>query len=208
VAKFQSICILLALAAQNNWHMHQMDVNSAFLYGDLEEELYMEQPEGFVEPGMEDMVCLLLKARYGLKQASWVWYQRMHAVLLEFGFKQSWADHCVYYLHRDGETCILFLYVDDNGILSSSFALIIEVKEFLKSRFFMKDLGEAEYILGIQIIRNADRTSITLSQCSYMHTILQRFKMEHCAPVLTPIEPGLCLEPLSAGLQPSGYGKY
>jgi hypothetical protein len=92
--------------------------------------------------------------------------------------------------------------VDDNGILSSSFALLVEVKEFLKSRFSMKDLGEAEYILGIQIIRNAERTSITLSQRSYMHTILQRFKMEHCAPVLTPIEPGLCLEPLSAGLQP------
>jgi hypothetical protein len=101
VAKFQSIRILLALAAQNNWHIHQMDVNSAFLYGDLEEELYMEQPEGFVEPGMEDMVCLLLKALYGLKQVSWVWYQRMHAVLLEFGFKRSLADHCVYYLHRD-----------------------------------------------------------------------------------------------------------
>jgi hypothetical protein len=79
-------------------------------------------------------------------------------VLLEFGFIRSWADHCVYILHRDGETCILFLYVDDNGILSSSFALVVEVKEFLKSRFSLKDLGEAEYILGIQIIRNADRT--------------------------------------------------
>jgi hypothetical protein len=70
VAKFQSIRILLALAAQNNWHIHQMDVDSAFLYADLEEELYMEQPDGFVEPGMEDYVCLLLKALYGLKQAS------------------------------------------------------------------------------------------------------------------------------------------
>jgi hypothetical protein len=202
VAKFQSIRILLALAAQNNWHIHQMDVDSAFLYADLEEELYMEQPEGFVDPGMEDYVCLLLKALYGLKQASRAWYQRMHTVLLEFGFVRSWADHCVYILHRDGETCILFLYVDDNGILSSSFALVVEVKEFLKSRFSMKDLGEAEYILGIQIIRNADRTSITLSQRSYMHTILRRFEMEHCKPVLTPMEPGLRLEPLPAGSQP------
>jgi hypothetical protein len=66
----------------------------------------------------------------------------------------------------------------------------------------MIDLGKAEYILGIQIIRNADRMSMALSQRSYMHTILQRFEMEHCAPVLTPMEPGLCLEPLSAGLQP------
>jgi hypothetical protein len=96
-----------------------MDVDSAFLYADLEKELYMEQPEGFVEPGMEDYVCLLLKALYGLKQASRAWYQRMHTVLLEFGFMRSWADHCVYILHRDGETCILFLYVNDNGILSS-----------------------------------------------------------------------------------------
>jgi hypothetical protein len=161
VAKFQSIRILLALAAQNNWHIHQMDVDSAFLYADLEEELYMEQPEGFVEPGMEDYVCLLLKALYRLKQASRAWYQRMRTVLLEFGFVRSWADHCIYILHRDGKTCILFLYVDDNGILSSSFALVVEVKEFLKSRFSMKDLGEAEYILGIQIICNADRTSIS-----------------------------------------------
>jgi hypothetical protein len=185
VAKFQSIRILLALAAQNNWHIHQMDVDSAFLYADLEEELYMEQPEAFAEPGMEDYVCLLLKALYGLKQASRAWYQRMHTVLLEFGFVRSWADHCVYILHRNGETCILFLYVDNNGILSSSFALVVKVKEFLKSRFSMKDLDEAEYILGIQIIRNVDRTSITLSQRSYMHTILRRFDMKHCKPVLT-----------------------
>jgi hypothetical protein len=79
---------------------------------------------------------------------------------------------------------------------------VVEVKEFLKSRFSMKDLGEAEYILGIQIIRNADRMSITLSQRSYMHTILRRFEMEHCKPVLTPMEPGLRLEPLPAGSQP------
>jgi hypothetical protein len=91
----------------------------------------------------------------------------------------------VYYLHQDSKTCILFLYVNDNGILSSSSALVAEVKESLKSRFSMKDLGTAEYILGIQIIYNADRTSITLSQRSYMHTILQRFEMEHCKPVLT-----------------------
>jgi hypothetical protein len=97
------------------WHIHQMDVDSAFLYADLEEELYMEQHEGFVEPGMHDYVCLLLKVLYGLKQASRAWYQRMHTVLLEFGFICSWAAHCVYILHQDGKTCVLFLYVDDNG---------------------------------------------------------------------------------------------
>jgi hypothetical protein len=70
VAKYQSICILLALAAQNNWHIHQMDIDSAFLYADWEEEHYMEQPDGFVKPGMEDSVCLILKVLYGLKQAS------------------------------------------------------------------------------------------------------------------------------------------
>jgi hypothetical protein len=79
---------------------------------------------------------------------------------------------------------------------------VVEVKEFLKSRFSMKDLGEAEYILGIQIICNADRKSITLSQRSYMHTILQCFEMEHCKPVLTPMEPGLCNEPLPTNAQP------
>jgi hypothetical protein len=83
-----------------------------------------------------------------------------------------------------------------------SFALVVEVKEFLKSMFSMKDLGEAEYILGIQIIRNADRMSIMLSQRSYMHTILRHFKMERCKPVLTLMEPGLRLEPLPANAQP------
>ena len=126
----------------------------------------------------------------------------MHAVLKEFGFIRSRADPCVFVLNRGTEQVMLFLYVDDNGITGSSLPLILEVKEFLKSKFSMKDLGLAEYILGIQIVRDAQQQTMALSQRAYFEQVLRRYGMEDCSPVKTPMEPGLKLEPLPAGATP------
>jgi hypothetical protein len=106
VARFESLRLLLALAALEDWEVHQMDVKSAFLNGVLDEEIYMEQPQGFTSTGNETKVCRLLKAIYGLKQASRTWNSHIHAALTELGFKRTVADAGVYVKHqREGDGC-------------------------------------------------------------------------------------------------------
>ena len=113
VAKFASIRALLALAAIYDLEIHQMDVKTAFLNGDLEEEIYMVQPEGFVVSGKEQLVCKLNKSLYGLKQASRAWYQKMDQALLDVKFHRLQADSCVYVFRRDSLVIFVALYVDD-----------------------------------------------------------------------------------------------
>ena len=114
VARFESLRLLLAHAALHDWEVEALDVKTAFLYGELEEEIYMEQPKGFVVPGMEDKVCHLKKVIYGLKQAGRQWNKKLHSALLELGFQRVEADAGVYINRRHkGESLILIVYVDD-----------------------------------------------------------------------------------------------
>jgi hypothetical protein len=120
--------------------MIQLDIKTAFLYGDLQEEIYMEQPEGFVVPGKEDQVCRLLKSIYGLKQASRAWNKKFHDFILKFGLTQSRADPCVYFRHRregedDEEFTVLIIYVDDGIIFSSRKHILTNILEHLKIVF-------------------------------------------------------------------------
>jgi hypothetical protein len=199
VLRFSSLRILLALAAHHGWHVHQLDTNSAFLNGDLEEEIYMEQPEGYTAPGKEDWICRLLKALYGLKQGGCQWYKKICAVLTSLGFTQSRADPCVFILIRNNLICILGLYVDDKAIIGNNLEFIEHVKDRLKCEFDMKDLGEAEYILGVQIKRDHTQGTLSLSQRQYLLDVLSRFNMADCNPVSTPIEAGLKLQHASPG---------
>ena len=100
VACFKSLWLLLALAVLEDWHIHQMDVKSAFLNGMLDEEIYMEQPQGFIVAGMENKVCKFKKSIYGLKQASHIWNLQFHGFLLKLGFKQTSSDAGVYVMHQ------------------------------------------------------------------------------------------------------------
>jgi hypothetical protein len=192
VLRLSSLRILLALAAYHDWHIHQLDTTSAFLNGDLEEEIYMEQPEGHTVPGKEDCVCRLLKALYGLKQGGRQWYKKIRTALTNLGLIQSRADPCVFILIRGDLICILGLYVDDKVIIGNDLRFIEHIKDQLKREFDMKDLGEAEYILGIQIKRDRTKGTLSLSQRQYLLDVLSRFNMADCNPVSTPIEAGLC----------------
>jgi hypothetical protein len=166
VAKFASIRAVLALAAFYDLELHQMDVKTAFLNGDLEEEIYMQQPDGFVVNGKENLVCKLNKSLYGLKQASRAWYQKMDQVLLSIQFKRLQTDACVYVL-RDGDLMMFVaLYVDDLLLLSNSSARLSVLKQDLAKKFEMKDMGEAHFILGIEIERNRSTRTLCLSQKS------------------------------------------
>ena len=135
VVRLTTIRVLLSLVASYDLIVHQMDVKTAFLNRELEEEIYMDQPNGFVANGQEGKVCKLLKSLYGLKQAPKQWHEKFDRTLTSAGFVVNEADKCVYYRYGEGERVILCLYVDDILIFRSSLKVIEEVKEFLSKKF-------------------------------------------------------------------------
>jgi hypothetical protein len=132
-----------------------MDVKTAFLNGDLNEEIYMEQPEGYVLPGNELKVCKLVKSLYGLKQAPKQWHKKFDSVILSNGFIPNSCDKCLYTKVCKNTVIFLCLYVDDMLIISNDLNGILETKRFLTSTFKMKDLGLVDTILGIKVKRNS-----------------------------------------------------
>ncbi|KIL57633.1 hypothetical protein M378DRAFT_16140, partial [Amanita muscaria Koide BX008] len=196
VTKSNSIRLLLALAARHDWEIHQMDVKSAFLNGELEEEIYMKVPPG--HKASADAVWRLKKALYGLKQASREWYKKLSAELKTLGFTRLQADHCVFYKNMDRHPPIIAVYVDDNMVLSDSLDLVTKTKSDLGSRFDMTDLGEVCWILNMEVTRNRQERTIRLSQSQYIEDILERHGMAECKPVHTPMDSKLKLEKLHA----------
>ena len=151
-----------------------MDVKTTFLNGELEEEIYMDQPDGFIAKGQEGKFCKLLKSLYGLKQAPKQWHENFDKTLTSAGFIVNEADKCVYYRYGGGDTVILCLYVDDILIFGNNFNVIKEVKDFLSNNFEMKDLGEADVILNIKLLREGNG-GVTLVQSHYVEKVLNRF---------------------------------
>ena len=191
VVKHSSIRILLALVAQFNMELVQMDVKTAFLHGDLEEEIYITQPDGFKVAGKEDWVCKLNKSLYGLKQSPRQWYKRFDQFMIGQNYTRSNFDHCVYFRKlQDGSFIYLLLYVDDMLIASRNKGEICRLKAQLSKEFEMKDLGEAKKILGMEIARDRQRGILCLTQKQYLKKVLQRFGMsEKTKPVSTPLAP-------------------
>ena len=131
----------MALVAHYDLELHQMDVKTAFLNGDLEENVYMAQPKGFVMEESEKLRCRLKKSIYGLKQASRQWYLKFDSTIKKFGFKENIEDNCVYSKFKDGKFIFLILYVNDILLASSDVSLLLETKKILSSNFDMKDFG-------------------------------------------------------------------
>ena len=158
VLRYESIRYILAHTALLDWEIKAMDVKMAFLYRELKEEIYMEQPEGFVVKGQEKKVCKLVKSIYGLKQAGRVWYELMADTLRrKLGFEQIHSDAGVYVLRRRGGNqteIILILYVDDLLLMGNDLSMINKIKKKLGEAYHMKDLGAAQSYLGIRITRD------------------------------------------------------
>jgi hypothetical protein len=161
-----------------------MDVKTAFLNGVIEEEVYIEQPQGFVIHGKESHVCTLKKALYKLKQAPKAWYAKIDGYLMSLGFTKSEADPNLYYKVKDGCPLILVLYVDDL-FLTGDKKLIDGCKRELASQFEMKDLGLMHYFLGLEVWQRSDE--IFLSQGKYIVEILKKFEMMDCKSMTTPM---------------------
>ena len=188
VVKHASIRVILALVVIQDMYLEQMDVKTAFLHGELQEEIVMEQPEGYVMFGKEDHVCLLKKSLYGLKQSPRQWYLKFDSFMTKHAYKRCNYDYCVYFRDiGDGKMIYIMLYVDDMLIPCHSIDEIGHLKDLLSSEFDMKDLGAARKILGMEIIRDRRRKLMFLTQQSYVKKVLLRFGMHESKSVQTTL---------------------
>jgi hypothetical protein len=190
VSRKDSLRIVLALVAHYDLELHQMDVKTAFLNGDLYEDVFMKQPEGFKPEGQEHLVCKLKKSIYGLKQASRQWYLKFDEVMKTQGFVKNQVDQCTYLKMSGSNFTILVLYVDDILLASNSLDMLHESKRLLSHNFDMKDLGEASYVIGIEIHRDRINGTLGLSQKAYIDRVLTRFNMQHSSPSVAPVVKG------------------
>ncbi|EGU73258.1 hypothetical protein FOXB_16232, partial [Fusarium oxysporum f. sp. conglutinans Fo5176] len=197
VAKVATWRILLTVAACLDWEIEQMDVSTAFLEGDLDEDVFIEMPEGLVEyfeqhpedcPSdfSSEKICKLLKSLYGLKQAPRQWQMKLKKTLESLGFRQIMSDTAVYKNPATG--VIIITYVDDLLIMGNDKQVIQGYKARLGEIFTMTDLGPAKHFLGVRITRDRNARLIYLSQDAYFTRILKRFGLENCRPVKTPME--------------------
>ena len=156
-----------------------MDVKTAFLNGNLEEEIYMMQQKSFIAKNQEHMVCKLKRSIYELKQASRSWNIRFDQAIKSLGFEQNLDESCVYKRHRDKVVMFHVLYVDYILLIGNDVWVMSSVKVWLLSQFDMKDLGEANFILGIKLWRDRKNKMLGLSRSGYIDKFLERFSMQN-----------------------------
>lgn len=190
VMRFTSVRAILATAAAKEMTLKQFDVKTAFLYGELSEDVYMRQPVGYEND--DNKVCKLIKSLYGLKQASRVWNKKFTAFIEEFHFKPTESDPCVFVRQEEGSYTLLGIYVDDGLIAATNEKDIKPVIEFLSKQFEMK-CGDAKCFLGMQLTQYDDG-SLHVSQEAYARKILRRFNMEDCIAVSTPFDPNQVID--------------
>jgi hypothetical protein len=197
VVSLTALRTLFAKAAMDDMEVKQLDVDSAFLYGRLNEEIYLEQPQGFEQLGAngERLVCRLRKAIYGLKQAGRVWWKLIDADLRNVGFGSCGADPCIYKRGRGDELILIAIYVDDLVIASKSKAKIEELEKTLREKYSMKLMGDVNHVLGMKVERDRKRRTLVVSQSMYARKVLERFSMAECRPIATPAAAGCVLEP-------------
>lgn len=189
VARMDTIRTILATAAQNSWIVYQLDVKSAFLHGVLTEDVYIQQPKGYVVEGHEDSVYKLQKALYGLKQAPRAWFSRIEEYFLKAGFTKSQNEETLFIkTSSQGNILIVSVYVDDLIYTGSSLEMMMEFKRSMQEEFDMTDLGRMRYFLGIEVHQKVN--GIHISQAKYAQEILKRFEMEDCNSVANPMVPG------------------
>eukprot|EP00253_Pinus_taeda_P016506 PITA_16506 len=192
VAKLNTIRMLICLAKKHKWKLHQLDVKSVFLNGELKEEIYLVQPPGFVKKGQEHLVCKLHKELYGLKQAPRSWYGKIDSFFIEHGFHRNLNDPNLYTkINKQRQIIFISLYVDDMIITGNAHSLIKEIKQQMSQEFEMKEIGDLHYCLGLEVWKDSGQTFLT--QGKYAGNLLERFRMEQCKTAATPLQRNLNL---------------
>ena len=192
VARHDTIRLVITLAAQKSWPIFQLDVKSAFLHGDLEKQVFVDQSPNYIKTGNWHKVYKLRKALYGLKQAPQAWYSRIEAYFLREGFLKCPYEHTLFVKIIDGgKMLVVCVYVDDLIFTGNDVVMFEKFKKTMMIEFDMTDLGMLHYFVGIEVVQSA--AGIFISQKKYVKEILDRFQMTNCNSVNTPIEYGLKL---------------
>ncbi|GKV41340.1 hypothetical protein SLEP1_g48885 [Rubroshorea leprosula] len=197
VARLETIRLIISLATQNKWKIFQMDVKSAFLNGSLEEEVYVQQPLGYVVKGEENKVLKLKKALYNLKQAPRAWNCGIDKYFQENGFVKCPYEYALYVKVSNGGILIVCLYVDDLIFTGNNPRMFEEFKRAMSNEFEMTDIGLMSYYLGIEVKQMEE--GIFISQENYVREVLKRFNMSNCKPVNTPVVSGIKLSKFEEG---------
>jgi hypothetical protein len=190
VARFETVRLLLALSALEDWEIEALDVKTAFLYGNLDEELYMEQPEGFVVKGQETKVYRLKKALYGLKQAAIAWNKQANKSLMKLGFKRCLSDTGVYTLTENNHTLVVVLYVDDVLFMGNNMLLLKEKKTAFMKMWECRDLGPISEYLRMKIVRDRSNKKLIIDQIDYAKKVVERFGQQNAKPTYVPLPVG------------------
>jgi hypothetical protein len=193
VARMESMRTVLHIGATHDWDIHQMDIKTAFLHGELEEEIYMEQPAGAKEPGKEDHVARLNKTLYRLMQAAREWNKRLNAAMVEMGYVRITVDHCVYTRMTKVGTSIVAVHVDDMVATASTAEEMMNLKADLRKVFDLVDLGEVQWLLGMGVKRDRKLKTIALSQTAYIEKISKRLRLDNANPIWTPLDKNVIL---------------
>jgi len=183
-----TIRIVLALAAIEDMELRSIDISYAFTNSDIDVEIYMAQPQGFKQ-GSKNLVCKLNKSLYGLRQSPRLWGETLAKALSSLGFNKTHSDASLYIFDRDGIKVIVPVFVDDITLASKSKAKLDEFVVELGKHFKLRDLGDTNYLLGIEITRDRSKRKLYLSQQQYVLNKLDEFKMSDCKPVGTPMLP-------------------
>ncbi|XP_053166755.1 uncharacterized protein LOC128351321 isoform X1 [Hemicordylus capensis] len=187
VVKHTSIRTLLSMAAAKGMQVEHLDIKTAFLHGEIEEDIYMQQPPGFEEPGKKGLVCKLQKSIYGLKQAARAWNEKLNQLLLKEGFTQGKADPCLYSRLRDNRWTYILTYVDDLILAHEERQDSHEIVQHLNKEIEVKELGSISYYLGIQIEREENGTFL-LNQKQKIKDLLECLGLTYANEVSTPMD--------------------
>lgn len=185
VVRMETIRIVLAIAAQMKLQLFQLDVKSAFLNGELEDEVYVKQPQGYEIKGKEGKVYKLQKALYGLRQAPRAWNSNIDSYFVKNGFVRSPSEPSLYVRKTETDLLMVCLYVDDLIYAGTNEAMVKSFKATMMKEYEMTDLGLMKYFLGIQVKQS--KWLIFISQENYISDLLKKFRMEDCKSVATPM---------------------
>ncbi|GJY72498.1 putative ribonuclease H-like domain-containing protein [Tanacetum coccineum] len=186
VARIEAIRLFLAFASYMGFMVYQMDVKSAFLYGEIEEEVYVTQPKGFEDPHFPKHVYRVVKALYGLHQAPRAWYARLSTFLLKHNYRRGTIDKTLFIKKNSRDIILVQVYVDDIIFGSTNKAWCADFEVLMKGEFEMSAMGELTFFLGLQVKQNPD--GIFISQDKYVQDMLKKFDMESVRPATTPFE--------------------
>jgi Reverse transcriptase (RNA-dependent DNA polymerase)/gag-polypeptide of LTR copia-type/Integrase core domain/GAG-pre-integrase domain len=193
VSKHSSLRALLSIVANDDLELHQLDVKTAFLNGVLEEDIWMTHPPGFQQGVAAGTACKLKKALYGLKQAPRAWHTRLKEELIAMGFVESDADPSLWVLHYKDRSVYVLVYVDDLLIAGKLISDVQHVKDMLMSAFDARDLGEAKYFIGMEIVRDRSAKYLKLVQKKYAEEVVARFGLSDANPTVVPLNPSVKL---------------